>query len=158
MIVSLIILKFQSIFVEDNRISASLLALPSLTTHYYAVVLFSSLFRNGDGILSTVSFFPHAKKAFQRGSLTIARLWAITMGWDKKERDTGERERKRKISAEMWPYQLTVRPWEISWSPSGTKIVQFTSPPALSTGVDWWHAAFFSFRDEVCHQTGGSEL
>lgn len=155
MMVSLIILKFQSTLAEGNRISASLLVLPSLTTHYYAAVLSHLCSEVEMAFHPRWASFHNAKKAFQRGSLDMSKLCAVTMDWDKKKRDMGG---GKKNSAEMWPWQLTARPWEISPSPSGTKIVQFTTPPALSTEVDWWHAAFFSFRDEVCHQTGGSEM
>lgn len=94
MVVSLIILKFQSILAEGNRISASLLALPSLTTHYYAAVLSHLCSEMEMAFHPRWASFHNAKKAFQRGSLTIARLCAITMDWDKKKRETGEEKEK----------------------------------------------------------------
>lgn len=141
------ILKFQSTPTEGNRIYALLLVLPSLTTHYYSAVLSHLCSEMEMAFHPQWASFHNAKKSSQRGSLATARLCAIPTDWDKK-----------KNSAVLWPCQLTAHPWEISRSPPGTKIVKFTTPPALSTRVDWWHAAFFSSGDEVCHQTGGSEL
>lgn len=94
MMVSLIILKFQSILGEGNRISASLLVLPSLTTHYYAAVLSHLCSEMEMAFHPRWASLHNAKKAFQRGSLDMARLCAITMDWDKKKRDMGGGKKK----------------------------------------------------------------
>lgn len=74
--------------------------------------------------------FHNAKKSFQRGSLTTSRL-CVNNGL------------RQKTLPEPQPYLFTACPWEISLSPPGTRIVKFTSPPALSTRPDWWLTAFF---------------
>ena len=139
------ILKFQSTPAEDNGISASLLVLPSLTTHYYSAILSHLCSEMEMAFRPRWASFHNAK--ISKRLISYCQALCYTDGL-----------RQKRYSAELWPRQRTSHPWEVSQSPPGTKIVKFTTPPALSTRVNWWHAAFFSSGDEVCHQTGGSEL
>ena len=84
--------------------------------------MFSSLFRNGDGIPSTVNFFPQHKEVISKGLVsycqTVCQQWTET-----------------KTLPELLPYQFAACPWQISLSPPGTRIVKFTV--LLPSLLDW---------------------
>lgn len=112
MMVSLIILKFQSILAEGNRNSASLLVLPSLTTHYYAAVLSHLCSDMEMAFHPRWAPFHNAKKGLSKKLINYCQALRYNDGLRQKE-ERCRRERKKKKPLQKCGRVSSARPWEI---------------------------------------------